>query len=553
MNMHVASDSIVAEEPMLTARLPGESDEDTEDVEGSEPEETIPDGRGPTGKGRRVNRKVLLAGVAVVAVVAGFLASPYSRLVPLPRPLVPLPWVASPARAPMPQAGGDAAPLAPSASLAQVALPPSSGPAVRERYVGQPPSQQVSEVLALRAGAPSSTPSSERPIVASPPAPPPAHPPAAAAPAAPPAPGADAASEPPPGFVPHEPGAGSVEQGAAQVSLVVSAGSAGRDTTAESAPPSPPAPLVASAGSGQDATSPSAGPSAASPAPDPSSTAAPVLAPTPTGDITRHIMTQVTASLDLKPFEPPAAPAEPAAASAPPAPAPVQSVSPSAAARPAEPVHAPTVSEPSRASVVSAPGASSPSSPSAAASDAAQIAASLHPAPMTPEDQVPVLELVTKLATMVADLKKENAQMRADLAKSQAEEAARVADWERRLALAEARGAMRAADAAASTPLVVTASAAAAGKQDSAPSNTVSATSSPTTAVVLAAGDAGKKYRLQAASPGLAMLAQIDRGGGEGAQIQVAVGDTVPGYGRVKAVTQHGTAWVVETDHGPIE
>jgi len=166
---------------------------------------------------------------------------------------------------------------------------------------------------------------------------------------------------------------------------------------------------------------------------------------------------------------------------------------------------------------------------------------------------VPVLELVTKLATMVADLKKENAQMRADLAKSQAEEAARVADWERRLALAEARGAMRAADAAASTPLVVTASAAAAGKQDSAPSNTVSATSSPTTAVVLAAGDAGKKYRLQAASPGLAMLAQIDRGGGEGAQIQVAVGDTVPGYGRVKAVTQHGTAWVVETDHGPIE
>ena len=62
----------------------------------------------------------------------------------------------------------------------------------------------------------------------------------------------------------------------------------------------------------------------------------------------------------------------------------------------------------------------------------------------------------------------------------------------------------------------------------------MSTTSLPTTAVVPADGDAGKKYRLQAASPGLAMLAEVDRGGGEGAQIQVAVGDTVPGYGRVK-------------------
>jgi hypothetical protein len=74
-------------------------------------------------------------------------------------------------------------------------------------------------------------------------------------------------------------------------------------------------------------------------------------------------------------------------------------------------------------------------------------------------------------------------------------------------------------------------------------------------AVVPAPGGstAVKLYRVQAASPGLALLAQVDRGGGEGAQIQVAVGDSVPDYGRVKSISQKGTAWVVTTEHGPIQ
>ena len=62
-----------------------------------------------------------------------------------------------------------------------------------------------------------------------------------------------------------------------------------------------------------------------------------------------------------------------------------------------------------------------------------------------------------------------------------------------------------------------------------------------------------KRYRVQAASPGLALLAEIDRGGGDGAQIQASVGDTIPGYGRVKSVSQHGTTWVVATEHGNID
>ena len=48
------------------------------------------------------------------------------------------------------------------------------------------------------------------------------------------------------------------------------------------------------------------------------------------------------------------------------------------------------------------------------------------------------------------------------------------------------------------------------------------------------------------------MLAQVDRGGGDGAQLQVQVGDTIPGYGRVLSVEQQGTNWAVRTEHGTI-
>jgi len=61
------------------------------------------------------------------------------------------------------------------------------------------------------------------------------------------------------------------------------------------------------------------------------------------------------------------------------------------------------------------------------------------------------------------------------------------------------------------------------------------------------------RYRVQAASPGLAMLAEVDRGGGEGAQFEVLVGDKIPGYGKVTSIGQRGTAWVVATEHGDIQ
>jgi hypothetical protein len=75
----------------------------------------------------------------------------------------------------------------------------------------------------------------------------------------------------------------------------------------------------------------------------------------------------------------------------------------------------------------------------------------------------------------------------------------------------------------------------------------------PDVALPAAAPEDAKRYRVQAASPGLALLAEIARGGGEGAQIQVTVGDVIPGWGKVKSVAQRGTSWVVSTEHGAIE
>jgi hypothetical protein len=51
----------------------------------------------------------------------------------------------------------------------------------------------------------------------------------------------------------------------------------------------------------------------------------------------------------------------------------------------------------------------------------------------------------------------------------------------------------------------------------------------------------------------LALLTQIDRGGGDGAQLEVLVGDKIPGYGKITSIGQRGVAWVVTTEHGTIQ
>jgi hypothetical protein len=210
---------------------------------------------------------------------------------------------------------------------------------------------------------------------------------------------------------------------------------------------------------------------------------------------------------------------------------------------------------------VAVPQVTEPPTPSAAAPvvpplppqpDVLTVAANLRAGPMSQADQVQVLNLVTEMAAMVKDLRKQQAEMEKDLGKSSADVAARLTDYERRLALAEARSAVAAAadptgSAPANVPVGPTSDPAAASLK------VVPVVATQPIAVVPGPAGAPKVYRVQAASPGLALLAQVDRGGGDGAQMQVVVGDTIPDYGRVKSIGQKGTTWVVTTDHGAIQ
>ncbi len=67
-----------------------------------------------------------------------------------------------------------------------------------------------------------------------------------------------------------------------------------------------------------------------------------------------------------------------------------------------------------------------------------------------------------------------------------------------------------------------------------------------------AGADQKRNYRIQAASPGLAMLSAID-GGADDRPVEVVPGTDLPGYGKVRSIEQHGQAWVVKADRGEIE
>ena len=163
---------------------------------------------------------------------------------------------------------------------------------------------------------------------------------------------------------------------------------------------------------------------------------------------------------------------------------------------------------------------------------------------MTPQDQVKVLNLVTEIATMVRDLRMAQTELRADLQKSSGAVNAELEDLQRRVSMLETGRAVDAAKNAGQAAQDVPSPAAAAALRVTRPEAALPADGS----------DAAKRlrYHVQAASPGLAMLAEVDRSGGDGAELQVAVGDSIPGYGKVKSIGQVGARWVVTTEHGVI-
>jgi len=185
--------------------------------------------------------------------------------------------------------------------------------------------------------------------------------------------------------------------------------------------------------------------------------------------------------------------------------------------------------------------------PVAAKTDPATQATHLVAAPLATPDQIKVVNMVAEVAAMVRDLKIQQAELRSDLQKSSGQTGAELADLQRRVSLIEAD---RALDAARNAGLP-TAPSAAAQHPDTTPP--VRLTRADAT-LPDHGSDAGERvrYHVQAASNGLAMLAEVDRSGGDGADLQVNVGDSIPGYGKVKSIGQVGARWVITTEHGTI-
>lgn len=194
-----------------------------------------------------------------------------------------------------------------------------------------------------------------------------------------------------------------------------------------------------------------------------------------------------------------------------------------------------------------------PSAPRAAAPrDVLAIASNLRAVPATPAEQVELLAIVSEMATMVKDTRNANHQMRDALAAMRERQDFELVDFARRLALAEARSAMNAARTAGVEPPPPAPSAALAFT----PVSTNAAPGRPPAAPVSGVGrsdETRRRYRVQAASPGMAMLSEVDRTGDGGTPLQIAVGDEVPGYGRVTAIAQTGNSWVVRAERGNIQ
>jgi hypothetical protein len=167
-------------------------------------------------------------------------------------------------------------------------------------------------------------------------------------------------------------------------------------------------------------------------------------------------------------------------------------------------------------------------------SNATVMRADVDKAETQTSDQISRLAaIVTRLTGQVKDLED---QVRSESAGAQE----KLADLTRRVSLSESKSAVAAAESAnVSQAAAATASAGVEGQAQGG-------------RMKVAGGDQKRSYRIQAASPGLAMLSAID-GGADDRPLEVAIGKDLPGYGKVRSIEQHGQAWVVKADRGSIE
>lgn len=190
--------------------------------------------------------------------------------------------------------------------------------------------------------------------------------------------------------------------------------------------------------------------------------------------------------------------------------------------------------------------------------DPVQTAIDLRAAPFSTTQQVEVVGLVRELGAQLKESRLTVAQMQATVAELKQQLDNRLTEFDGRLGLAEA-GTVLAQSAKAALPQPVMTAAVAPGRSFvAAPVRTSVAarqpvSDAPVAAPVSSANRSVKDFRVQGASPGLAVLNVLVPGPGDAPVLYVSLGSQVPGLGHIKSIYQRGTTWVVQTDAGLIQ
>ena len=182
--------------------------------------------------------------------------------------------------------------------------------------------------------------------------------------------------------------------------------------------------------------------------------------------------------------------------------------------------------------------------------DPIQTAIELRAEPLAPKQQVEAVGLVRELGTQLKDTRLTVAQLSATVAGLKQQLEARTIEFDSRLTLAEA-GTVLAESAkagGAAQPLTRV--------QPTVAARVLAASRSAAPALPPGAATAAhtvRDFRIQGASPGLAVLNVLNPAAGDAPVLYLALGDQVPGLGRIKTIYQRGTSWVVQTDNGVIQ
>ena len=192
------------------------------------------------------------------------------------------------------------------------------------------------------------------------------------------------------------------------------------------------------------------------------------------------------------------------------------------------------------------------SAPPAASPDAAKAAAEVKAAPLSQAQQIELIGLVKELGAQLHDTRTQVTDLFDAVAQLSKQVETRTNDFEVRLGLAEATTALSASARAGSPAPAGTTLSVAAVVPGRPPGGRAAATV-PVPPPPAPERRTVKDYVVKGASPGLAVLSAPNPVTGAPSVIEVAVGDQVPGVGKVKSISQRGATWIVLTEAGPIQ